>query len=270
MEAPHPLTPISTFEGWTAKREDGAAFTSPDYPSGSKVRQYAAMAAKFPKAPMIVGCSAHSAMQIYVAAAAQITGVRGIVYTAARKVRTAATEYAIGLGADVVEVRPAYLSVVRARAKERAQGLGTVVRWNVGMALQDAFDQCKNIPLKTKRVLVPTGSGLTAAGVLAGMAWRDPSITVVAIAVSTMDDKADIIAKAKGLTSAKLPRLSLIRAPGAYEDWKAAKLSDGTVLDPYYAAKAYRYIKRGDCLWIPGLRPLSSMPEGCQKALESW
>lgn len=269
--AVHPLTRVSKFDGWTAKREDEAFLFDPEYPSGSKVRQYITMSKASPGAPMLVGCSADSAMQIYVAASAKQAGVPGIVYTAKRKERTAATEYALRLGAEVVEVPCGYLSVLRARARDRAKELGSCVRWDVRAALNDTMLQCKNLPKSAKRILVPTGSGLTASGVLAGVAryFKNPQPEVLLIAVSEMADEESIRANAEKLTNHKIGQFSFVRAPGKYGDWKAAKLPDGTALDPYYAAKAFPYIGPGDCLWVSGVRPLSAMPEACRKALEA-
>jgi 1-aminocyclopropane-1-carboxylate deaminase/D-cysteine desulfhydrase-like pyridoxal-dependent ACC family enzyme len=263
------ITSISYFDGWIAKREDEACVIDTDYPSGSKVRQYLRMSQAVQNAPMIVGCSAHSAMQIYVAAAAKQAGVMGIIYTAARKEPTAATVYAQRMGAEVVEVRPAYLSVMRSRAKARAAEFPAYVRWDVSAALQDAKEQCVNIPKETKRVIVPTGSGLTCAGVLAGLAELDEknTITVLAVAVSDMASKENILATGNKLTPYPLPQFELVRAAGKYEDWVAAVLPDGTPLDPYYSAKALTYVESGDCLWLPGLRPLSAMPSKCQEKL---
>lgn len=268
------LTPVEKFKWFFAKREDKAYYAGPDYPSGSKVRQYMEMAKQWPNAPMIVGCSAHSAMQIYVAAAARQTGVRGIVYTAKRKVRTEATEYAARLGTEIVEVRPAYLSVLRSRARERAATLGTVVRWDPELALLDTMAQVANLPPQVKRVVVPTGSGLTVAGVLAGLARQKHKARVLAVAVSDMANRKAILEKARrkaagGLLVAKLPDFELTYAKGGYGDWAAHKLPDGTILDPYYAAKAYPYLEKGDCLWVPGVRPVAAMPVACVKALDS-
>lgn len=217
---------------------------------------------------MLVGCSADSAMQIYVADAAKEAGVLGIVYTARRARRSAATQYALDMGAEVNEIGPGgYLSVLRARAKARAAELGQVVQWSSALAVRDTMVQCANLPCHViKRVVVPTGSGLTATGVLAGMAATRTgvcSVSVLAVAVSPMADAKTIKEKATaiiGIKEAKLPRFELVRAPLKYGEPLAAVLPDGTPLDPYYAAKALAYLRPGDCLWVPGLRPLAAMP----------
>lgn len=263
------LTRVSVFDDWTAKREDEAAYSGPDYPSGSKVRQYAAMALANPGLPMLVGCSADSAMQVYIAAAAKQAGVPAIVYTAARQRRSSATEYAIAMGAEVNEIRPAYLSVSRSRAKKRGDELGAYVHWDPDRAVLDTMAQCANIPMDMKRVVVPTGSGLTCSGVLAGLAEYGINAKVLAVAVSKMASEELIIEKAAKLTKLRLPRFELKHANGTYNDWFPAVLPDGTPLDPYYSAKAMRFVRPGDCLWLPALRPLSAMPLGCQLAIKA-
>lgn len=259
------LTPVHSFGGWCAKREDLAAFTSDTNPSGSKVRQYARMAAAAPGVPMLVGCSAHSAMQIYVAAAAKTAGVPAHIYVPERKQRTDATLYAIAQGAYIHEVRPGYLSVVRTRAREGAKELGRVVKWDVDGALRDAYDQCANLP-DVRRVVVATGSGLTAAGVLAGCAGRVSH--VLAVCVSPMADAATIRLNAAKLTPKTLPIFGLMPVKERYEQPVAAVLPDGTPLDPFYAAKVMPYIEQDDCFWIPGLRPLAAFPKSVRTKLD--
>lgn len=265
------LTPVTSFRTtngkgrWWCKREDLAAFTTPDYPSGSKVRQYAAMAVK--RLPMLVGCSAESAMQIYIAAAARQAGVPGIIYTAQRAKRTEATKYAIDMGAQVIEVPHGYLSVVRAEARKRGEKLGKFIHWDKDLAITDAALQCANIPKGVKRIIVPTGSGLTAAGILVG---APVGVTVVIVAVSQMASRNEITALAKALRKGKLPQITFIKPTSAYGKAVIAALPDGTPLDPFYGAKALRYVKPGDLLWPPGLRPVSAMPAACQRAFDGW
>lgn len=260
------LSPVHRFGDWWAKREDLACAAGPDYPAGSKVRQFAAMVAKAPAGtPMLVGCSADSCMQVYLAAASHRTGVKGIIFTAARKVRSDATEYAIRMGADVREVKPGHLSVVRARARAAAKAIGTVVRWDTTLALADTAQQVADLP-DVKRIIVATGSGLTAAGVLTGLARIGRRISVLAVAVSPMATAQVIDSMARIGSGMDLSPLSIVRAPSAYDDPAVARLPDGTPLDPFYAAKALRFIVPGDLLWIPGVRPVSAMPDVCRRA----
>lgn len=272
------VTRIDNFGDWSAKREDLACFTNLDNPSGSKVRQYLRMAKSNPGVPMIVGCSADSCMQIYVASSAKLTGVDGIIYTAKRKERSEATRYAEEMGSEIVEVKPAYLNIVRKRASERSKEIGKVVKWNVSDALHDTIMQCSNIDSHCKRIVIPTGSGLTAIGVLVGLSKINIlgrfefKPKVFSIAVSTMAKKEEILSRAAQIVRdiTLLPDFELVYSPYKYQHPVIACLPDDTPLDPFYAAKAMPYIMPGDCLWIPGLRPVISMPLKCQIAFQGW
>lgn len=274
------LTRIDEFKDkrgtWWAKRDDLACYAGPEWPSGSKVRQFKAMMNACPGVPVLVGCSAHSAMQIYVAAAGKLTGRKAMVYTAARSEQTEATKYAKAMGAELNEERPAYLNVIQSRAAARAKTLDEgYVRWDEDGAVDDAVRQTAFLPDEVKRIVVSTGSGLTAAGVLAGMALHGWMRPVHCVAVSPMADVESIKAKARAALArvqngrkVKLPKLTLVRAVAKYDQWEAAVLPNGDYLDPYYAAKALRYVRADDLLWLPGLRPWVAVPEKCRIAID--
>lgn len=293
------ITPIQRMGDYYVKREDLAHWSSLDYPSGSKVRQYKEMTNKAVDSlnsratqeflskppPCIVGCSANSAMAIYVAATAHQQGMEGIVYTAGRKKRTDATKYAAEMGAEIVEVKPGYLSLIRARARARTIELGDVVKWSPQAAIEDTIRQCENIPEGVKRIIVPTGSGLTAAGILARMAMRNYSFNhgsvatghppiVVIVSTSSMANELMILKRAHAATGDR--RLinhvghEFIPPTSSYNDHEIAELPDGTPLDPYYSAKAFKYLQPNDMLWPVGLRPVRSMPDDCKEAFKNW
>lgn len=253
------LTRIVDHGGWWSKREDEAGYTGRGAPSGAKVRQYAAMIAAAPAdAALMVGCSADSAMQIYVSHAAATHGREGIVVVPKRAKRSAATEYAASQGAEVVEVSPGYPAVYRKRMRDIAAERGLdVVRWDRRVAAHDTAEQVANLPAETRRVVVPTGSGLTAAGVIGGLsAAGRGDVIVVAALVSTMTDAAGIAATAENMFGPGLGvPLDAIAPRSKYGRAVSGSLPDGTGLDPYYAAKALPYVEPGDVLWISGRRP---------------
>lgn len=230
-----------------------------------------------PNVPMIVGCASNSAMQIYVAAAANQAKVPGIIYTAKCNEPTDATRYALEMGAEVNEVRPGYMGVLRKRARDRAKQLGPVVRWDVNGAIADAAVQVVNLPSNAKTVVIPTGSGLTAAGVLVGLVKIGLTIPVLAVAVSSLADRDNILNLARKhlsvfgrLDEPNFPTFTLIREDMKYSEPLVRRLPDDTPLDPFYAAKALDYVSEGDVLWVPGLRPIRSMPLICRRAFADW
>lgn len=269
------ITGVEKLSNYWVKREDKAGWISLDMPSGSKVRQYCQMAK--PGVPMIVGCASNSAMQIYVAAAARQNQVQGIIYTAKCNARTDATRYAKEMGAELHEVTPGYMSVLRKRSRDHARTLGNCVKWDVRGAIEDAARQVANIPSDVARIVIPTGSGLTAVGVLVGLVRLDRHLPVSAIAVSNLANSDNIISLAKRqlgmigrLNEPILPPFSLIKANGSYSKHLVRRLPDGTPLDPFYAAKAVDYLERGDLFWVPGLRPVRSMPLECRREFADW
>lgn len=257
------VTPIDTFDGWYAKREDKACWIGDERPSGAKVRQYMAMVAAHPEGtPMVVGCSAESSQQIYVADAALRAGASAHIYVPARKQRTTATQWCIDRGANVVEVRPGYLSVVRARAKLHVDSmvdkLNPCIRWQPKLAIKDTQNECVNIPADVKRVVVPTGSGLTAIGVAIGLAELGRSnVSVVCVSVSGLTNAPHICAEAAKLTRCDLPKIYWQPSPIKYGKPCAGVLPNGDPLDMNYVAKALPFVKDGDCLWVSGMRPHS-------------
>jgi 1-aminocyclopropane-1-carboxylate deaminase/D-cysteine desulfhydrase-like pyridoxal-dependent ACC family enzyme len=281
------ITPIEKMGEIFVKREDLACWESLEYPSGSKVRQYMAMAAnaalasvngqilKGAAVPCLVGCSANSAMQIYVSAAAKQLGVPGIIYTAQRKVKSDATIYAESLGCEINFVKPGYLSVIRKAARTRIRQLGQVVQWDRNEAIKDTIAQCVNIPKEVKRIIVPTGSGLTAAGVLIGVSrlglggWPyQQGPIVVAVLTSPMATKESILKLVD--KEPNLCKFQVIGPSTPYDTPVVAELPDGTPCDPFYSAKALQYLTDGDLLWPVGLRPVISMPEICKQQFNNW
>ncbi|HVN89923.1 MAG TPA: hypothetical protein VMT61_08915 [Candidatus Binataceae bacterium] len=203
---------------------------------------------------LIVGCSAASAMQVYVADCANRHGLPGIVYVAGRKKPTPSTKYAMTAGVDVRPVSPGYLTTVRARARAEALRIGGCVGWSESTAKEDTAAQCANIPDDVKRIVVPTGSGATLKGIVDGMKRLGRSVPILAVAVSGMYEDVD------GVEAIHLTR--------DYDDEEAAILPDGSYLDPYYAAKALKFVRPGDCLWVSGRRSILAIKKITRTKIE--
>lgn len=252
------ITPVEHYDDIWIKRDD-LAYADPDGACGSKVRQYMAMMAANPGSPLVVGCSAVSCQQVYIGDAVRRTGRKGYVIVPQRKVWSAATQWTAAQGVEIIEVPPpAWRTVYMARAKEYARQLGSYVRWDQMLAVEDTATQCVNIPSDVKRVVVPTGSGLTAAGSLEGLRATSRTIPVLAVAVSTLATPTGILKHTRSqlLTS----QLQFLKLDDPYEKPALAWLPDGTLLDPYYAAKVWPLVQPGDLFWVTGCRPLAAMP----------
>lgn len=272
------LTPIHRFaDGTFAKRDDLAAGGI-----GAKGRQYAKMIeGQADGLPLIVGCAATSAMQLYVPTMAKRYNRRAVVYTPSRKVKTAEQEFAERHGAEVHYVRPGYMSCVRKAARDA----GPCVKWNPGLATADTAAQVESfIGADESRIIVAVGSGACAVGILVGLAQRRLThLTVVGVFVSDMADEEIVLTRAElainpgewvpfqqrdalaeyaaGVKAGTRAPFIAVRHPNAYDKGVRGQLADGTPLDPYYAAKAAQYVTAGDCLWVTGCRPVSLHPK---------
>lgn len=263
------ITPVEYYGGVYFKRDDLALVGIPTgHPNGSKMRQFLHMVqGTADTTPIIVGCASASAMQVYVASAATLFNRPSHVFVPQRKTPSRSTQWAVSMGAGVQYVRPGYMSVLRARARDCAAGYpGGAVRWDVGYAVQDAANQTTNIPTDVKRLVVPVGSGLTLAGVLLGLANQGRAgVRVKGVAVSglatveavrTTYTRASTAQHGEAYDHAgRCPKFRLVRHAAAYNAPVAATLPGGDFLDPYYAAKAMPWVSAGCCLWVPGVRP---------------
>jgi 1-aminocyclopropane-1-carboxylate deaminase/D-cysteine desulfhydrase-like pyridoxal-dependent ACC family enzyme len=258
------ITPIVNYGSWWAKRDDLAHWDGKGA-GGAKMRQYLKMAAVNPEATLLVGCSGIAAQQVYVADSARRTGRRAIIVVPARKVRTPETRWAAAQGVEVVEVSPGYRGVCMARAREIAKQIGPTVRWDNGLAVQDAADQVRDFPEGVRRVVIPTGIGSVAAGIIAGLAQQKLGhIDVCVIAVSPMADMEKIFLAAQRVLTIDqqvndMPSCVFLPPLIPYEKPARAELPDGTPLDSFYAAKVLPYVCPGDLFWIPGCRPVACL-----------
>lgn len=267
------LTPLELYaDGTYAKRDDLAAGGV-----GAKGRQYAKMIeGQADGLPLVVGCAATSAMQLYVPTMAKKYGRRAVVFTPGRKVKTAEQLFAERQGAEVSYVKPGYMSVVRKRARDA----GACVKWLPNMATEDTAAQVASlVGTDVSRIVVAVGSGAAAVGILVGLHRLGLPVPVLGVFVSDMADADMVMGRAEmaiapkdyvpfeketpadrykaAMAGGKRPQFAAVRHPLAYDDKVVADLPNGTPLDPYYAAKASQFVYSGDCLWVVGCRPVS-------------
>lgn len=262
------LTPIQyvTSRGWYVKRDDLGAFTSADMPSGAKVRQYRAMIDAAPDDSVLAGGGgAAAAMQVYIAALGLAYGRDAYVSVPRRTIRHPSTVWAANHGATVLEVVPGYPSQYRARIRALPAELGRpVVRWDRHLAAWDTADQVRNVPGDVYRVVVPSGSGLTAAGIIIGLLQHGPLEVprVKVIATSPMAHRDKILAWVRQFAPHLDPspvKLEIVPTGMDYAR-PVRRCLPGEVdeLDPWYAAKGVDHMQRGELLWVVGRRPASA------------
>jgi hypothetical protein len=248
--------------GWWVKRDDLAGFTSEHMPSGAKIRQYFGMIeASPPEAVLAVGCRSVSATQVYLGAMHILTGREAYVCVAATKVESPSTIWAREHDVHVRSVIAPGPNVYRKRMREWLDELGVpAVRWDRRLACEDMAYQVKNLPSDVKRVVVPSGSGLCAAGIAGGLlreGREDVQVVVGAVATQALSNCVENWV-AEFFEPRDTYNIVHITAPGSVNRPAFRYLPDGTQLDSFYAAKMIPLMQDGDVLWVVGRRPMAA------------
>jgi 1-aminocyclopropane-1-carboxylate deaminase/D-cysteine desulfhydrase-like pyridoxal-dependent ACC family enzyme len=250
------LTPIERHGHIWLKRDDlytaGGAH-------GGKARACWALAQGAPG--LVTACSRISPQGAIVASIARALGIPAVVHTASGPY-TDEMRVAEAAGAIIVQHRPGYTTVTRCRARADAEKRG----WKCipfGMECEEAVEetrrQVQNLSTGVQRIVIPLGSGMSAAGVLWGLYDTGQDIPVLGVLVG-------------GDPTKRLDRyappmwrfqMRVERAPGMYT--RGVDFSvDGVRFDPHYEAKCGSFLRNGDLLWIVGNREIAdaSEPEG--------
>lgn len=242
------LTPVQRVNGIWVKRDD--LFECFEL-RGGKARTCSVLASTAKKG--LVTASARASPQSKIVATfASKLGIPCRIHTAWGGV-TDELATAESLGAEILQHRPGYNSVIRRRAKDDAETRG----WSeipFGMessaAIETTMRQVQNIPKSSGRIVVPVGSGMTLAGVLHGLAYYGLSSPVLGVVVGANPIKRLEYWAPQGwrdnvvLVSAKAPYKKRI------VDTKIGEIE----LDPVYEAKCLPFLEENDCLWIVGYR----------------
>ena len=248
LEAPRSTveqTPIELRGAVWLKRED--LFTVAGA-YGGKVRTCWALAQG---APGLVTAGARSSPQVNIVAhIARHLGIPARAHTPQGALSPELIQ-AQALGCEIVQHRAGYNSVIRARARADA----AASEWReipFGMECQEAVTQVRgqvrNVPADVRRVVVPVGSAMSLAGVLAGLGDEGLDLPVLGVVVGA-DPSKRLDTYAPGWRG----RCTLVPAGVAYDKHVHATV-EGLVLDPVYEAKCSRFLQPADLLWVVGVR----------------
>ena len=161
-------------------------------------------------------------------------------------------EAAQRMGAEIIQHKAGYNSVIIARAREDAEARG----WTeipFGMECEEAprqtMGQVANLPADASRLVVPVGSGMSLAGILWGLQETENDIPVLGVVVGADPEKRLDTYAPPGWRE----RVTLVKAEADYHADVEATIGD-VWLDPHYEGKCAAYMEPGDCLWIVGIR----------------
>jgi len=117
-------------------------------------------------------------------------------------------------------------------------------------AIKQTMMQVKNIPLEVKRIVMPVGSAMSLCGVLQGIKYFKRDIKVVGVQVG-----ADPFKRIKTYAPYDWSNMvAIVKSPLAYHTPYENNTYEGIILDNIYEAKCIPYLKKGDLLWIVGIR----------------
>lgn len=156
-------------------------------------------------------------------------------------------------GANIVQYRAGYNSVIKARAREDAKQRGfTEIPFGMvcEMAVEETRKQVAYIPDGVKRIVICVGSGMSLAGLLTGLNDNKLNIPVLGVVVGA-DPVNTLNAFAPfGWSS----MVTLVKAGVDYHTEIVENEYGGILLDPIYEAKCIKFLQDGDLFWVIGVR----------------
>jgi hypothetical protein len=251
IAAPQWLTPcLSDSSGIWLKRDDLFEFAGA---IGGKARACAAIAQAAPKPAGLITAGSRASPQINITA--QIAKFLTIPCRAhcPQGPLSPELEAAQAAGAEIIQHPAGYNAVIIARARDDAKSNPNWREIPFGMECPEAIAQtaaqAENLPKEAKRLIIPIGSGMSAAGILWGLRHFDIRIPILGIQCG-----ADPIKRLdKWAPPDWRDHITIIKPPEDYHAGVDAAIN-GVALDRHYEAKAARYAEPGDILWIVGIR----------------
>lgn len=207
---------------------------------------------------LVTAGSRHSPQVNIVATVARHLGLACRVHVPSGAL-TAELQAAQDAGATLVQHRPGYNTVIVARARTDAQERGWA-EVPFGMEHPEAVEQTASAVASLHghtftRLVVPVGSGMSAAGILAGLQREGIDVPVLGVQVG-----ADPAQRLDTYAPGWQQRMTLVVSELKYEQHAPTTTLGDVQLDPVYEAKCLPYLADGDLLWVVGIRATTAAP----------
>jgi 1-aminocyclopropane-1-carboxylate deaminase/D-cysteine desulfhydrase-like pyridoxal-dependent ACC family enzyme len=268
------LTPVERYTPCWFKRDD-LFMPFDDIPlSGGKVRQALKLLGNNRQhiieqegGVVLTATGVHSPQGLIIARAAQEHGLRCVVFVGATDGNTVRRHHmlrsVIATGATLnTSARVAYEGALATAMHNwrTAHHGGYIVKFGINLeqdraaVLDSTSNQARNIPAEIETVVISVGSGITAAGILLGLAEHAAQVRRVVLIQIAGYDRRDTINRIAGAcryewhSSKRWTYSTLVRCT----------VAPGFVLDPIYEAKAFLLQRAlgitGDnvCHWVIG------------------
>jgi len=247
------LTPVVRRGDLWIKRDDMHTFAGQ---AGGKVRTCYALATQPGTIGLVTASARTSPQQLIVASIAERLGLPCRLHVPASKQASETLVASVAKGAEIIEHRPGYNSVIVARANKDAAALGwTYIPFGMECheAVRQTAGQVANLPAGPARLVMPVGSGMSLAGVLTGMVAAGITWPVLGVVVG-----ADPVRRLDAYAPWNWRELvELVPAGMDYHAAAPVTQLDDIGLDPYYEAKCLPFLRPGDLFWIVGNRVAS-------------
>ncbi len=170
-------------------------------------------------------------------------------------------EDAVAHGIELVKHKAGYPNVLMSNARKDAIESG---RREIPFGLEcrelvvDVAKQVENIPDNIKRIVVPVGSGMTLAGILKGLQLRGRKTKILGVIVGGGKDHD----KFSPVLARRLDRFAdkwrdiveFVHSGVPYATEAKVKMLGDLRLDSVYEAKCIPHLRKGDLLWVVGIR----------------
>lgn len=249
------LTPVERHGARLYKRDDLFAPFADVPLSGGKVRQAMLLLERARGTiveqhggVVLTATGVHSPQGLIIARVCRELDLACVVFIGATTVggalmRHAMLAHALAAGAVLdASARVAYEPALM-RAAERWQrahgGAGWTVKFGINLEhdpdaiIGSTAEQVRNVPDSVRTIVVPTGAGITAAGVVIGAARYAPNARVVVVQIAGYDRRSLIDRLVMGLP------YEYVALSGVPYSKHVKRTVDDVTLDPIYEAKAH-------------------------------
>ena len=155
---------------------------------------------------------------------------------------------------NIIQHKAGYNNVIAARCHQYTLDHKDFYEIPFGMISRESIlltaDEVFNIPLNSKRIVIPVGSGVNLCGVLLGFRKYKINIPITGVVVGM----SPIPLLNKFAPFGWQNKVELVDAQVPYAKQIDNCIFNGIELDPVYEAKCVPFIKKGDLFWIIGIR----------------